>query len=337
MFTNLESDAADDLWLSAVDRFRLGSTIKQESRVGATEELLHAALCLRDPRQRWVVSRYPALNPAFALAEVIWMLRGRNDSAFVTYFNSKLPEFSGEGLELHGAYGHRLRHRMGIDQVTRAYRVLKANPDSRQVVLQIWEAKSDMPSDDGKEVAKDIPCNVCGMLKVRDGRLEWTQIMRSNDIYRGLPYNIVQFTSLHEVMAGWLGLELGHYNHLSDSLHMYENTSSDVFASAKTQCVPNTDSLAASFEETEIIARDLEQLVEKIIDKSAKVDAIMTDYDSLRVPTAWKNIAAVLVAEGMRRRRNMAAMKSAIAQCSNEVFQVLFDRWANRTMVAASK
>lgn len=45
--------------------------------------------------------------------------------------------------------------------------------------------------------------------------------MRSNDVHRGLPYNVVQFTTLQEVMAGWLGLEVGGYHHWSDSLHLY--------------------------------------------------------------------------------------------------------------------
>ena len=61
------------------------------------------------------------------------------------------------------------------------------------------------------------------MLKVRDGALEWTQILRSNDVFRGLPYNFVQFTMMQEIMAGWLNLRVGSYNQLSDSLHIYDS------------------------------------------------------------------------------------------------------------------
>ena len=46
--------------------------------------------------------------------------------------------------------------------------------------------------------------------------------MRSNDIFRGLPYNFVQFTSMQEILAGWLKINVGSYNHVSDSLHIYE-------------------------------------------------------------------------------------------------------------------
>ena len=79
----------------------------------------------------------------------------------------------------------------------------------------------DLPDLDGSPANEDIPCNVLAMLKVRDGALHWTQVMRSNDLFLGLPYNIVQFTMLQEVLAGWLGVRVGPYNVVIDSLHVY--------------------------------------------------------------------------------------------------------------------
>jgi len=76
---------------------------------------------------------------------------------------------------------------------------------------------TDFPDEEGRPASQDILCNVLSMLKIRDGRLEWTQVMRSNDLFRGVPYNFVQFTVLQEVIAGWLGLEVGAYDHVSDS------------------------------------------------------------------------------------------------------------------------
>ena len=35
--------------------------------------------------------------------------------------------------------------------------------------------------------------------KVRQGKLEWSQIMRSNDVLLGMPYNFIQFTGLQEI------------------------------------------------------------------------------------------------------------------------------------------
>jgi hypothetical protein len=41
-----------------------------------------------------------------------------------------------------------------------------------------------------------FPAVVAAFPKIRNGRLEWMQVIRSNDIFRGMPYNFVQFTSI---------------------------------------------------------------------------------------------------------------------------------------------
>ena len=213
---------ADEVWrLAYAAVMGTGTQQRQASRAGETAEVLHAVLEIDDPRHRWVTSRFPALNPAFGIAEVIWILAGSNDSEVLNYWFPRLPEFAGEGATYAGAYGYRLRHQFGVDQIRRACDALLAKPASRQVVLQYWDARADLPADNGDPRCKDIPCNVMSLLKVRNGRLEWTQIMRSNDLHRGLPHNLLQFSVLQEIMAGWLHVDVGSYHHWSDSLHVY--------------------------------------------------------------------------------------------------------------------
>src|SRR5262245_46461914 len=107
---SFEGDSADRVWLAAAAMFesdRLPRT--QASRDGTTSEILHACFVIRDPRQRWVLSRRPFMKPAFAIAEMVWILRGRQDSAFLNYWNPQLPKFAGAGSKYDGAYGYRLR------------------------------------------------------------------------------------------------------------------------------------------------------------------------------------------------------------------------------------
>src|SRR5260370_36649185 len=105
-----EGHTADEIWQAILARFEdaKGSRI-QRSRAGLTHELLHAVLVLHNPRERWVYSRVPPINPAFAMAEVLWILAGRQDSAFLNYFNRELPKYAGGGPTYHVAYGFRLR------------------------------------------------------------------------------------------------------------------------------------------------------------------------------------------------------------------------------------
>lgn len=211
-----EGRTANEAWSKAAAAFVVeGEAQEQASRAGSTREILHAALSIRNPLERWVLARRPAINPAFAIAETVWILAGRDDSALPNHWYPGLSDYTGPGERYHGAYGHRLRRRFGLDQLERAYLALRNNPDSRQVVLQIWDAGLDMPDEEGRPASQDVPCNVLCMLKVRNGKLQWTQVMRSNDLVYGIPYNLVQFTTLQEVMAGWLGLEVGVYDHLA--------------------------------------------------------------------------------------------------------------------------
>lgn len=332
MFSVFEARTADDAWQKIASQFRAGANVyRQPSRAGLTHEIPRGAITLHDPRQRWVLSRHPAINPAFALAEVIWIMRGRQDSRFLTYFNRELPKYAGEGSAFHGAYGYRLRRHFGIDQLDRAFSALHAKPHSRQVVLQLWDARSDLPNADGGEVAPDVPCNVLAMLKVRHGVLEWVQVLRSNDVFRGLPYNLVQFTTLHEVLAGWLGLGLGTHNQLSDSLHVYDDCVDHVKASLPIVACDNTDSLSMQRPQSESSFLALELAAEQLIDPSVSADDVLTLTLASTLPQSFKNMFCVLSADAVRRRQRRDLIEPIMNTCSNNCYRMLVERWVART------
>ena len=73
---SIDAISADEAWKTLVKQFRQSAKY-QEGRDQPTRELLHVAVTLKDPRQRIVFSR--PINPAFAIAEVIWILAGADD------------------------------------------------------------------------------------------------------------------------------------------------------------------------------------------------------------------------------------------------------------------
>lgn len=309
----------------------------QSSRAGSTTEIMHAMLELRNPRSRWIGSRWPAINIAFALAEVVWIIRGRNDSAFLNYFNSQLSSFAGDGNFYHGAYGFRLRHSNGFDQLEAAFEALRAKPDSRQVVLQIWDGDIDFPKRQGEPASKDIPCNVVAMLKLREGRLEWTQIMRSNDFFRGFVHNIVQFTSLQEIMAGWLEVELGSYHHFSDSLHVYTDNAGEMSKATKCELPKNTDSLSLSKSQSDKSFRELENLVEVIISPESTTENLLKCLASIEAEPSILNIARIMVCEGLRRRGCKHEMDIVLRSCTNPTYSYLFNGWLDRVRSSSER
>ena len=333
MITLFQGATADEVWQQAAQAFRRSDGVtSQDGRGGPTREILHAGISIADPRQRWAVSRHPALNPALALAEVVWIMTGRNDLAFLEFWSREYRKYAGDGSELHGAYGYRIRRHLSIDQLDRAFRALSNNPDTRQVVLHIWDSKIDMPNPDGTPADDDIPCNVMSMPKVRDGRLEWQQVIRSNDVFRGLPYNLVQFTSLQEILAGWLNVECGTYNQLSDSLHVYEQNTADVLASdPRPDVARNTDSLALPKDESDEVFKELEGRIEMLIHPNLTPRALreLASWDS--APEAYRNILTVLAAETHRRRGDTNLAVEAMLSCTNPIYQQLWARWLART------
>lgn len=204
----------------------------QPSRDGEVKEMMDVKTHIINPYRRCVGGYERNANIFFLLAEAMWIALGKKDVQFLTFFNKKMAEYSDDGETFHAPYGYRLRHwgirtedkfvedglcaSKGYDQVIDAIKILTDNPNTRQVVMEIWNPNFDLGYK-----TKDIPCNDIVMLKIRDGKLITTIGNRSNDLHLGLPTNIFQFSFLTELIAGALGIELGTQTHNSQSLHIY--------------------------------------------------------------------------------------------------------------------
>lgn len=330
-------ESADAVWLAAAGQFRDGKAREQPSRAGTTMEFLHSVLVIANPRQRWIPSRLPAMNPAFAIAEALWILSGRSDAALPVFFNPKLPEYVGHEHEFGGAYGARLRRTFGIDQLSRAADALSRNPASRQVVLQIWDAARDLPDAEGAPASLDVPCNLISMLKVRGGRLEWTQVLRSNDLLLGVPHNVVQFTFLQEVVAGWLGLEPGQYTHLSDSLHVYAADLGAVGAAVSVKAAPSTDSLALPRDESQLVLADMNARISELIAKDLDRSRFEKATDPHGLPAGYRNLLLILGADSARRRGWEDGLDTCLRACDNPALLQMWQRWMARVGIRSAR
>jgi thymidylate synthase len=67
----------------------------------------------------------------------------------------------------------------------------------------------------------DVPCTLGYRFFLRGNRLHMHTTMRSQDLWLGFPYDVFTATILQELMAEWIGAELGQYRHSVDSLHLY--------------------------------------------------------------------------------------------------------------------
>jgi thymidylate synthase len=199
-----------------------------------TREVLGAHLMLTDPRRRLVnLPPERVLNPAFAVAEALWILSG-SDDPWIFAYNRTLIRYA-DGGRLRGAYGPRIRRwRDELDQLDYVRRLLARDPNTRQAVIQIYDPQIDTRGH------RDVPCTLSYRFFLRSGRLDMHTTMRSNDVWLGLPYDLFTATILHELMASWVGAELGVYHHYVDSLHLYAQHKQQAAAIAALPVAPST-------------------------------------------------------------------------------------------------
>ena len=210
------NDALPDLARHVLNGEELGS--RKGERV---LERLHQQITLAEP---W--DRYPRLGLRRAslpaqIAEAMWILAGRNDVEWLSYYLPRAVEFSDDGETWRGGYGPRLRRFAGIgediDQIAHVVDVLREDPTSRRAVISIYDPAID------SEPGKDIPCNDFISFQSRLGELHAHVFVRSNDLMWGWSgINAFEWSVLQEVVAGILGIEVGTLTFSISSLHAYD-------------------------------------------------------------------------------------------------------------------
>lgn len=98
---------------------------------------------------------------------------------------------------------------------------LTQDKDTRQAILRF-----SLPQHAWNGV-KDFTCTMHGNFLIRDDKLHFSVVMRSNDLWLGLTYDLPWFMSLMDKMIDELkstypNLTKGSYTHTVHSLHLYE-------------------------------------------------------------------------------------------------------------------
>lgn len=153
------------------------------------------------------------LSKRIAAAEAIQLIGGFADPQLLLSASPNFLRYIEPDGNFWGAYGRRIG-----TQLTCVLDKLTADPDTRQAIITLWQ-----PDVDNEMGHKDYPCTIALGFSIRRGRLELDVTMRSNDVWRGLPYDIFQFTQLQHTVANLLGRQVGPYRHHTYSLHLYDD------------------------------------------------------------------------------------------------------------------
>ena len=151
-------------------------------------------------------------------------------------FETKILEnedFCKEWGELGHTYGFQFRHsgelrshcpgiinditHPGVDQLMSAIDKIKKNPDSRRIIIDLWN-----PQDEDKTLLPPCPC-FYQFLVYRSGTINLSMTQRSCDTFLGVPYNTAQESLLLCMVAQVTGYKPNIFNHFFNDAHIYLN------------------------------------------------------------------------------------------------------------------
>lgn len=154
--------------------------------------------------------------------ELLWFLSGDTNIGYLKDNGVSIWDaWADDEGELGPVYGYQWRSWPSpdgghVDQISRVIEQIKANPDSRRLIVSAWNpALVD-------EMALP-PCHALFQFFVADGRLSCQLYQRSGDIFLGVPFNIASYALLTHMVAQVCDLAPGEFIHTLGDAHLYSN------------------------------------------------------------------------------------------------------------------
>jgi thymidylate synthase len=154
--------------------------------------------------------------------ELLWFLQGSTNVDYLRRNGVTIwDEWARPDGELGPVYGYQWRSWPApdgshIDQISEVVRQIRANPDSRRLIVSAWNV-ADIPR------MALAPCHAFFQFYVAGGRLSCQLYQRSADVFLGVPFNIASYALLTMMVAQVTGLRAGELVHTLGDAHLYLN------------------------------------------------------------------------------------------------------------------
>ena len=154
--------------------------------------------------------------------ELLWFLQGDTNIKYLQDNGVRIwDEWADENGDLGPVYGYQWRNwpapnGESIDQISKLVQMIKANPDSRRLIVSAWNPAlvDDMALP---------PCHALFQFYVADGKLSCQLYQRSADIFLGVPFNIASYALLTLMLAQVCDLQPGEFIWSGGDCHLYSN------------------------------------------------------------------------------------------------------------------
>ncbi|MGC1479635.1 MAG: thymidylate synthase [Chthoniobacterales bacterium] len=175
-----------------------------------------------DLRESFPLVTTKKLHLRSIIYELLWFLRGETNVGYLNENRVTIwDEWADEKGDLGRIYGAqwcdwRTPEGAAIDQIDEVIKRIKAEPDSRRLIVSAWN-----PGElDRMALA---PCHAMFQFFVSDGELSCQLYQRSADLFLGVPFNIASYALLTRMVAQVCGLRAGEFVHTFGDLHLYNN------------------------------------------------------------------------------------------------------------------
>jgi thymidylate synthase len=162
--------------------------------------------------------------------ELLWFLRGDGNARWlqergVTIWDEWADPATGDLGPVYGVQWRSWPTPDGghVDQIAEVVRQLRANPDSRRIIVSAWNV-SELPR------MALAPCHAFFQFYVAPGespsapgRLSCQLYQRSADIFLGVPFNIASYALLTHMLAQQCDLDVGEFVWTGGDCHIYNN------------------------------------------------------------------------------------------------------------------
>jgi thymidylate synthase len=154
--------------------------------------------------------------------ELLWFLNGDTNVKYLRDNGVTIwDEWAREDGGLGPVYGRQWRAWAGADgrvhdQITQVIEQIRANPDSRRLIVSAWNVGE-------LDQMALMPCHAFFQFYVADGKLSCQLYQRSADSFLGVPFNIASYALLTHMVAQQVGLEPGDFVWTGGDCHIYSN------------------------------------------------------------------------------------------------------------------
>ena len=197
--------------------------IKKADRTGTGTRSVFGYQMRFDLQQGFPLVTTKKVHLKSIIYELLWFLRGDGNARWlqergVTIWDEWADPETGDLGPVYGVQWRSWPTPDGghIDQIAQVLQQIKANPDSRRLIVSSWNVAE-------LDKMALMPCHAFFQFYVADSKLSCQLYQRSADIFLGVPFNIASYALLTHMVAQQCDLQVGEFIWTGGDCHIYSN------------------------------------------------------------------------------------------------------------------